>query len=344
MNNITHTLQATVIKYCSTIGRDPLLVQGAGGNVSWKDDDTLWIKASGTWLVDAETKDIFIPVDLNDLRLEIAKRNFYAIPKVIGDSKLRPSIETLLHALLPHKVVVHLHAVEILAHLVRANYVAVFKQLIDGSIKWCSVDYFKPGAELAEEVAASLLRQPDANVVFLQNHGVVIGGGGVSDIEIILQKLITLLKNNMDPLLMGGSISVSPSLLQSQNYILCSDPEVNQLATNRYLSSRLEREWVLYPDHAVFLGDRAAIVGRTINLADLDAVSTNKPAFLFDVDTGVYISKSATTAQKVQLRCYYDVLIRQPVTEKLVALPPASIAELLDWDAEKYRQTKCTEL
>jgi rhamnose utilization protein RhaD (predicted bifunctional aldolase and dehydrogenase) len=53
MNSTTNTLQASVINYCSTIGRDPLLVQGAGGNVSWKEGNTLWIKASGTWLADA---------------------------------------------------------------------------------------------------------------------------------------------------------------------------------------------------------------------------------------------------------------------------------------------------
>ena len=40
---------------------NPLLVQGAGGNVSWKEEDTLWVKASGTWLSDASAEDIFLP-------------------------------------------------------------------------------------------------------------------------------------------------------------------------------------------------------------------------------------------------------------------------------------------
>lgn len=35
MNSITDTLKASIIEYYSTIGADPLLVQGAGGNVSW---------------------------------------------------------------------------------------------------------------------------------------------------------------------------------------------------------------------------------------------------------------------------------------------------------------------
>ena len=31
-------------------------------NVSWKDEDTLWVKASGTQLSDAKDLDIFVPI------------------------------------------------------------------------------------------------------------------------------------------------------------------------------------------------------------------------------------------------------------------------------------------
>ena len=336
MSTIEHTTREQVKAFCARIGKDPLLVQGAGGNVSWKDGDVLWVKASGTWLADAVAKDIFIPLDLVDLRQAIANENFHTDPRLVVDSELRPSIETLLHALMPHKVVVHLHAVEILAHLVRADPVAEFEKLIGGVIKWCCVDYFKPGAELAQAVSARLLQQLDIDVIFLQNHGVVIGGASIADIEIILQKLVLLLQNTMVPLLVDGETAEAASILKSQTYSLCSDPEVNQLATNNYLSSRLESEWVLYPDHAVFLGAQASIIGDSISLNDL---GEKKPAFIFDLGTGVYESKMVTTAQKVQLRCYYDVLIRQPVTEKLLTLSPGAIVELLNWDAEKYRKS-----
>ncbi len=334
---VANSLRYSVTDYCAKIGLDSMLVQGAGGNVSWKDGDTLWIKASGTWLADAKVKDIFVPVDLDDLRQAIANKNFHTIPKVIGDSRLRPSIETLLHALMPQKIVIHLHAVEILAHLVRADPAAEFKRLVGDTIKWRCIAYYKPGAELAVAVAESLLQQPDVDVLFLRNHGLVIGGTSVADIDITLQMLLTQLKNMIDPLPLDENATESVPLLQYQDYDLCSDQELNQLATNNYLSSRLKSEWALYPDHVVFLGSQAVILGRSINLEDLDAIH-NRPAFVFDVGTGVYESKTATTAQKAQLRCYYDVLIRQPVTEKLLTLSPSSIAELLNWDAEKYRK------
>jgi len=141
MNGTSDALKASVIKYCSAIGADPLLVQGAGGNVSWKDGDTLWVKASGAWLAEADKKDIFVPVDLKHLRVAIESGDFSVIPKLCGESTLRPSIETLLHALMPHRIVVHLHTIEILAHLVRDNCQTALLSLLDSSIHWTVVDY-----------------------------------------------------------------------------------------------------------------------------------------------------------------------------------------------------------
>ena len=141
------SVEKHVKAFCTLIGTDPLLVQGAGGNVSWKDDGILWIKASGTWLAEAESKDIFVPVNLIHLQSALSKQDFYVSPEMASSSDLRPSIETLLHALMPHRVVVHLHAVEILAHLVRTNARQKIQDLVGDAAKWILVDYFKPGAD-----------------------------------------------------------------------------------------------------------------------------------------------------------------------------------------------------
>ena len=131
----------------------------------------------------------------------------------------------------------------------------------------------------------------------------------------------------------------SSSNLISKGYSLCGDKEINYLATNINLSSRLESEWVLFPDHAVFLGGHAAILGRTIELKDLNLSTNSDPAFVFEIGKGVYENKMVTTSQKQQLRCYYDVLVRQSVCGKLRPLTSQQVEELLNWDAEKYRQS-----
>ena len=81
MTTVEQTKGEQVRAFCDRIGKDPLLVQGAGGNVSWKDGDVLWVKASGTWLSDAIGKDIFVPVELAHLRQAIANQDFQVIQK-----------------------------------------------------------------------------------------------------------------------------------------------------------------------------------------------------------------------------------------------------------------------
>ena len=83
MSNLYSATAMQIKSYCAQIGSDPLLVQGAGGNVSWKDGNTLWIKGSGSWLSDALDDEIFIPVDLYNLNKAIKNSNFKFTPEVL---------------------------------------------------------------------------------------------------------------------------------------------------------------------------------------------------------------------------------------------------------------------
>lgn len=338
MSAASDCIEKQVKAFCAQIGADPLLVQGAGGNVSWKDGDVLWVKASGTWLVDAESKDIFVPVNLAHLQDALAKRDFSVKPEVNSNSGLRPSIETLLHALMPHKVVAHLHAVEILAHLVQVNARQRIKSLVADSVKWIYNDYFKPGADLARAVSEELTNRPDADVVFMGNHGVVIGGRSVDEVFATLHTLTFKLKAQR-------SLSVpetSPATRQSDffacGYIPCVDKEVGLLALKDELINRLRHEWALYPDHVVFLGAEANILERNFRMLELDERACCKPPFIIAVGDGVYESPTATPAQKAQLRCYFDVISRLGNADKLSILTNRQVSELLNWDAEEFRK------
>lgn len=341
MKNDKNALQDSVIKYCSSIGANALLVQGAGGNVSWKDEDTLWIKASGTCLAEAAKKDIFVAVDLPHLRIAIKNGDFSVTPKLCADSKLKPSIETLLHALMPHQVVVHLHAIEILAHLVRDNFQSDFKLQVDTSIHWTLVDYHKPGAALTSAVSAALEQKPSANVVFLANHGIVVGGNSIAQIE---QTLNTLISNL-------GTAAYS-DLKKSQHafqhikqtapdkynsYFPIQDDELHQLALRMDLFNQLQNNWALYPDHVVFLGAQAYIYKSWEAFQIDNEIKNESPELIFIQACGVFVKNTFNLAKQSQLRCYYEVLLRQKNYSALKTLTEAQVAELLNWDAEKYR-------
>lgn len=326
-----------VIYFCQSIGRDPLLVQGAGGNVSWKDGEVLWVKASGTWLADAGAQDIFVPVDLGALRVSLDAGDFDATPKSIAEATLRPSIETLLHALMPHKVVVHLHPVEILASLVREDAEAILGNALVGSTRWVTVPYRKPGAALAQAVAKALTRFPEANVIFLQNHGVVLGADDIAEVELLLQDLLTTFKSEA---LVSVDSETPVSPLMGDNalpYFPLADTEVQRLALDESLYRRLSSFWVLYPDHAVFLGRRAACYDSIDCLTTAIRQADGCPELVFVRGCGVYAKPTFSHAKQVQLRCYYDILVRVSEMSAIRPLTEDEIAELLDWDAEKYR-------
>ena len=61
------------------LGKNPSLVQAAGGNTSIKSDESMLIKASGTWLINSLNKDIFVGFSDGILKVtnyEIEKKNF----------------------------------------------------------------------------------------------------------------------------------------------------------------------------------------------------------------------------------------------------------------------------
>lgn len=332
-------IEEQVRAFCAQIGADPLLVQGAGGNVSWKDGNLLWVKASGKWLVEAESREIFVSVNLAHLQDAVAKRDFFVEPEVKSNSGLRPSIETLLHAVMPHKVVAHLHAVEILTHLVKTDARQKIKLLVGNSVKWVYINYFKPGAELARAVSDELNNGADADVVFMGNHGVVIGGASVDEVLGILQLLNFKMKTRPISTVATKKSTIHQLDFSSHGYIPCPDNDIRLLTLNKDLFRRLRNEWALYPDHVVFLGAHPAVVEGSVKPSDLEQVVIHKPPYIFYLDDYVYESIHATDAQKLQLRCYYDVLTRQTHDERLSTLTSLQVNELLSWDAEKYRQS-----
>lgn len=323
-----------ISKYCAELSNDPLLVQGSGGNVSWKDGDALWIKASGTCLADTLSKDIFVPVDLPHLRDAIIHRNFHVTPRSLISSGLKPSIETLLHGILPHTIVVHLHPVEVLSYLVRKKSYENLAEKLSTHLPWVYVPYEKPGAALAGAVDEVVGEGHNPIVVLLENHGVVIGGNNIVEISDLLNLLIDILRQ--DP--------YEPPYTDRhyiweviEPYQLLNYGGIQNLAVDRFFFYRINTDWALYPDHIVFLG---AVPSCYENLDEWSSHRENgsSPELVFVRGEGVFSKSTFGLAKQIQLQCYFEVLRRQMPETKLRTLNKAQITELLVWDAEIYRK------
>lgn len=310
------------------VGADPLLVQAAGGNTSLKDDGVMWIKASGTWLRDASARDIFVPIDDASLRLALERGDPAAdacLPFVradLNDSGLRPSIETSVHALMPQRVVVHVHCVNTIAWAIRADAEARLADLLAGE-SWAFIPYARPGLPLARHIAGRL--RPGVDVLVLANHGLVVAAETVHDAEALLARIVSRLRGDARPLVAPDREALE-ALCTGTAYRPAHDDETHALATDAHALS-VGGARVFYPDHVVFLG-----VGVATDLAS-DAPVVALPGL------GVVVREHAKPAAEAMARCLADVLRRTPPDAPLVALTDDDVDRLVNWDAEKYRQT-----
>src|SRR5690242_12423095 len=111
---------APLRRLSAKLGQNLDLVQAGGGNTSLKDNGTLWVKASGKWLIRAMEDEMFLPVPRAEiLRSMDEDREYTEEYATLSGTLLRPSVETSMHAVLPHRVVVHVHSVRTIAWAVR---------------------------------------------------------------------------------------------------------------------------------------------------------------------------------------------------------------------------------
>jgi rhamnose utilization protein RhaD (predicted bifunctional aldolase and dehydrogenase) len=331
-------MKSVINEFCTRIGRNRLLVQGAGGNVSWKQAGILWVKASGACIADADKSEIFVPVELGKLSDQIRLGNFDIDLRLHESGGMRPSIEVMLHAMMRFTVVVHLHAVPVLAKLVQAR----FKEDISGARalgKFCFVSYAMPGAALAKGIHDALVSSPDANVVFMGNHGILVGGESVHEVEKAIDSICAFFEVSTFSAGGASSSSVGSFYKSGKRFIAFPDSEVQQLALDDSLFCRLEKDWALYPDHVVFLGACPLIFDSEKSFMELEA-DVDLPDLVFIRNTGVFVSDDFGSARSAQLICYFDVLSRLRNVDNLVRLTEFQVEELLGWEAEKYRQKR----
>jgi len=301
----------------AALGSDPLRVQGPGGNTSIKDGPVMWIKASGTELADAETKDIFVAVDRDAARAEANGSGDGSCKNTVLDpaNTLRPSIETTFHAALEWRVVAHTHSIATLTHCVSAKGRAVAGEKLAG-LPHVFVPYAKPGLPLTREILSRVA--PDTKVIVLENHGLICCADSVAGVEALMEDVENRLAM---PILRGTQDTPKtppPDGFEwsEQSWMACDD----RIAT-------LAKSGSFYPDHVVFLGPA---------LPAVDTVA-NPPAILIS-GIGVALRRGATPSQNAMLLCLSDLMSRLPEDWSPIAIGPTAEAELLNWDAEKYRQ------
>jgi len=168
------------------LGGDPRLVLHGGGNTSVKLTatdlvgdtwDVLCVKGSGWDMAVIE------PAGLPAVKLQpllkaralerLSDEDMVALQRanLIDPGSPNPSVETLLHAFLPHKFVDHTHSTAVLAIVDQGEDSEQLIAKVFGP-KMGYVPYIKPGFDLAKAAAEIYERDPSVEGLILDKHGI----------------------------------------------------------------------------------------------------------------------------------------------------------------------------
>jgi len=192
-------------------GADPEFVLGGGGNTSWKDDSTLHVKASGVALGTIDESG-FASLNLAAVR-SVLDRDFPSDSSAresqvlaalmaarLPGQTMRPSVETILHALFPYAYIVHTHPALANGLLCSARGPLESARLFGGKVLW--IDYTTPGYVLSKALKDAFAGlgsagEPVPRIVFLQNHGVFVAADEPAEIEAIYAFIFGAIQANV---------------------------------------------------------------------------------------------------------------------------------------------------
>lgn len=314
------------------IGRNTLLTQANTGNVSLKDGQNLIVKASGTWLADAANQNIFARMDLNWAReqvrsgLDPAKQH-----EAVGQSL--PSVETALHAVLPHRVVIHVHSVNVIAWAVRCDGPACLESRLDG-LRWAWIPYVPSGLPLAHAVEHALSAAHETNVFVLANHGLVVAGSTCARAEALLwevERRVALTARKAPK----PDVAALRQVASDSEWRPASNVTVHALGTDPE-SDRILSGGLMYPCQAIFSPSDPASLYRAVAgprlLGPAGSLYRSRP-FLIVQDWGVVTNSGLSPAGAAILTGLAQVVRRIP---EYAAVRYLTEQEIADLDMQTY--------
>jgi rhamnulose-1-phosphate aldolase/alcohol dehydrogenase len=171
------------------LGRDRAVANYGGGNTSTKarerdhtgrEVDVLWVKGSGSDLATIQAHQ-FTGLKLQEV-LPLMEREQMSDEEMVAylaSCQLRPdmprgSIETLLHAFVPHAQVDHTHPDAINMICCAEGGEELAAECFGDEAVW--IPYIRPGFTLSKQVGEAVKNNPTARFILLAKHGLVTWG------------------------------------------------------------------------------------------------------------------------------------------------------------------------
>lgn len=311
------------VNICRCLGGWTDWVQGAGGNCSVKEGNSLIIKKSGARIADATTTNGWVLCDLSAVKQCIIDNNENVTSTVIqGEGK--PSIEAFIHTL-DARIIVHLHPYPLTDMLCSDSFTG-------DTDTYKILDYYKPGLPLATELQK--IFNPDIKIYFFKQHGVLFLGDSMEEIIIHMKYVYETFcsKNYLTDISM--CYSLYSHMLQKYNKSMIIKPFLyNSIKT-------CERVFFPYtPDILIFLQSEPFFIESSTEnpCSKLDKYISKHgmfPTILYKAGVTYLIATTLIGCFDLQ-----DIIISYfNIHSKSNYLNEEQISELIHWDKEKERK------
>jgi rhamnose utilization protein RhaD (predicted bifunctional aldolase and dehydrogenase)/NAD(P)-dependent dehydrogenase (short-subunit alcohol dehydrogenase family) len=189
----------SLLKLSRYYGADPSFVIAGGGNTSVKIGDRLHVKASGFAMATLSAEGL---VELDRTKLdEVAASDFGSDREereakykagIMGarlepDKGQRPSVEALLHHLVPGKFVVHTHSTVANALTCCEGGQAMAAELFGDEVVWLA--FIDPGFELGKGLGRAIdawkakTGRETPTAILMANHGLIVSGDSPEEVK-----------------------------------------------------------------------------------------------------------------------------------------------------------------
>ena len=353
-------------------------VIAGGGNTSFKDSETIWIKASGQSLADLN-EDCLVALSRQKLqnistavysddpaeREEKVKEDLYR--SIIDPQKnRRPSVETSLHEIIQYKFIVHLHPTLINGILCSRNAKSLIQKLFGESVLF--VPYTDPGYTLFKKLESDIKSYKqkfshDPQIIFLENHGSFVGAETTEEIKHIYEEIIQKIKEQVAPISDVTPLPFNPILnkvLPTIRILLSGEqPGVMRFRNNTLIArfSQNQQEFhkislPLTPDIIVYCKTRYLYIEQSATSEKiLDSFRYQLPHFISEYgylprviiikDMGIFAIGDSYANAEACLDVYEDLIKISHyalLCGGIKFLIPEQVAFIDQWEVENYRR------
>jgi len=352
-------------------GDDPAYVIAGGGNTSFKDDQRIWIKASGIPLAGIGESGF---VCLSRPKLGEIEENTYSEDSalreeqvksdmqraIISPEDLRPSVETSLHNLIDYEYVVHTHPTTINAVMCANDARKVVEERFGSEALY--VEYTDPGYILFKKLQAEILsyRQrygSEPEIIFLQNHGVFVGAGSLAEIKNIYRSIESRIGEGKDLEHPSGKMEAYQSELASnvsdhfasRNLVSKAfrSPLSDHFSANREQYQKISRPFT--PDIIVYCKSNYLLLEKGLKLKEtgerlreFEKTTGYYPKVLVEENGGLIIVEENEKSIHTVLEVFTDMMKISLLSEQFGGphfMTGEQISFIDNWEVENYRRS-----